>query len=98
MYSVGEVFNGDPDYMCPYQEYSPGLMNYPNFYYITNAFQSTSGSMSALVSGINQMSTTCKDTTLLGSFIENVWLSNWNDDREDLLTLCFSTTTPDFLP
>ncbi|KAK0970451.1 hypothetical protein LTR54_017953 [Friedmanniomyces endolithicus] len=71
MYTVGEVFNGDPKYMCPYQQYSPGLMNYPAYYVITQAFQSTSGSIGNLVNGINEMTGTCSDTTLLGSFLEN---------------------------
>jgi len=31
VYAVGEVFNGDPDYTCPYQEYIPGLLNYPAY-------------------------------------------------------------------
>lgn len=42
-----------------------------SYYWITQAFQSTSGSMSNLVNGINQMKDTCSDTTLLGSFLEN---------------------------
>ena len=46
-------------------------MNYPNFYTISAAFQSTSGSIANLVAGVNEMKTTCKDTTLLGSFLEN---------------------------
>jgi alpha-amylase len=71
IYAVGEVFNGDPNYLCPYQQYVPGLLNYPAYYWITQAFQSTSGSISNLVNGINQLKGTCSDTTLLGSFLEN---------------------------
>jgi alpha-amylase len=41
------------------------------YYWITQAFESTSGSISNLVNGINQMKDTCSDTTLLGSFLEN---------------------------
>jgi alpha-amylase len=26
---VGEVFNGDPSYVCPYQEFVSGVLNYP---------------------------------------------------------------------
>lgn len=29
MYTIGEVFNGDPARVCPYQGYVSGLMNYP---------------------------------------------------------------------
>ncbi|KAH8820547.1 glycoside hydrolase family 13 protein [Xylogone sp. PMI_703] len=71
VYIVGEVFNGDPNYVCPYQQYMSGMLNYPAYFWITQAFQSTSGSISNLVNGINTMKSTCSDTTLLGSFLEN---------------------------
>lgn len=41
------------------------------YYWITQAFESTSGSISNLVNGINEMKSDCADTTLLGSFMEN---------------------------
>ena len=71
IHSIGEVFNGDPNYVCPYQTYLTGVMNYPTYYTITHAFQSTSGDIGSLVNGINQMKSTCSDVTLLGSFLEN---------------------------
>ncbi|KAF2769699.1 alpha-amylase [Teratosphaeria nubilosa] len=71
LYAVGEVFNGDPTYTCPYQSYLPGVMNYPAYYYITQAFESTTGSISNLANGINAVKSDCSDTTLLGSFLEN---------------------------
>jgi alpha-amylase len=46
-------------------------MNYPMYYNITSAFASTSGSMAALSQGVETMKSTCKDVTLLGSFLEN---------------------------
>ncbi|PNS21068.1 Alpha-amylase A type-1/2 [Sphaceloma murrayae] len=71
VYAVGEVYNGDPAYSCPYQEVMDGVLNFPAYYWITQAFQSTSGNIGTLVNGINQMISTCRDTTLLGSFVEN---------------------------
>lgn len=44
---------------------------FDRYYWITQAFQSTSGSISNLYNGINTLKSTCKDTTLLGSFMEN---------------------------
>lgn len=41
------------------------------YYTLTRAFQSTSGSISDLVNGINAVKSACKDTTLTGSFLEN---------------------------
>lgn len=29
VYCVGEVFDGDPKYTCPYQSYLDGVLNYP---------------------------------------------------------------------
>jgi alpha-amylase len=46
-------------------------MNYPMYYNITSAFASTTGSISALSQGVETMKSTCKDVTLLGSFLEN---------------------------
>ncbi|CAN8099783.1 unnamed protein product [Discula destructiva] len=71
VYMIGEAFNGDPSLIIPYQQYMSGLMNYPAYYWITQAFQSTSGSISNLVNGINTMKADAIDTTLYGSFLEN---------------------------
>lgn len=76
IHTLGEVFNGDPSYTCPYQQYLYGLLNYPTYYTITQAFQSSSGSISNLANGINQVKSTCQDTTLLGSFLENHGMTN----------------------
>lgn len=71
VYVMGEVFNGDPAYVTPYQQYMSGLLNYPVYYWATQAFQSTSGSISNLVDGINTMKSDAIDTTLYGLFLEN---------------------------
>lgn len=42
-----------------------------SYYWITQAFQSTTGSIANLVTGIQSMKSDCSDTTLLGSFMEN---------------------------
>ena len=41
------------------------------YFWITQAFESTSGSISNLVNGINEVKSDCADSTLLGSFMEN---------------------------
>lgn len=86
VYCVGEVFQGDPQYTCPYQDVMDGVLNYPmyslshiyrdsmlmaSYYPLRRAFQSTSGSMSELADMINTVKSTCADSTLLGNFIEN---------------------------
>ncbi|KAJ5995875.1 hypothetical protein N7481_002852 [Penicillium waksmanii] len=67
----GEVFDGDPAYTCPYQNYLDGVLNYPIYYQLLYAFQSSSGSISDLYNMINSVASDCSDPTLLGNFIEN---------------------------
>ncbi|KUI56593.1 Alpha-amylase A type-3 [Cytospora mali] len=71
VYLVGEIFNGDPDVVTPYQQYMSGMMNYPTYYRIFQAFESTSGSISNLVDMINTMKSDATDLSLYGSFLEN---------------------------
>jgi alpha-amylase len=71
IYSVGEVFDGDPAYVCGFQNDLDGLLNYPLYYPLTAAFSSTSGSISDLVNQVNTIKSECKDSTLLGTFLEN---------------------------
>ncbi|KAJ6072642.1 hypothetical protein N7467_010727 [Penicillium canescens] len=71
VYCIGEVFDGDAHYTCPYQEVMDGLLNYPMYYPLLGAFKSTSGSMSDLYNMINTVKSTCADSTLLGNFVEN---------------------------
>ncbi|KAF1349150.1 alpha-amylase [Delphinella strobiligena] len=71
VYAVAEVYNGNEYELCPMQESIPGMLNYPAYYWITQAFESTSGSISNLVKGLSLMSALCEDTSILGSFLEN---------------------------
>ncbi|KAJ5893616.1 hypothetical protein N7495_005307 [Penicillium taxi] len=71
VYCIGEVFDGDPSYTCPYQNYIDGVLNYPVYYNLLYAFESSSGSISDLYSIISSIASTCSDPSLLGNFIEN---------------------------
>ena len=71
VYCMGEVFDGDPMYTCPYQDSLDGVLNYPLFYPLTEAFRSSSGDMGRLVSMLKVVQSRCKDPTLMGTFIEN---------------------------
>ncbi|KAL5360126.1 glycoside hydrolase superfamily [Aspergillus floccosus] len=71
VYCLGEVFSGDPAYTCPYQNYMDGVLNFPIYYQLLYAFQSSSGSMSNLYNMISTVASSCKDSTLLGNFAEN---------------------------
>lgn len=71
VFMLGEVYNGDPAQLAPYQDYMPGLLDYASYYWITRAFQSSSGSISDLASGINTLKSVARNTSLYGSFLEN---------------------------
>jgi alpha-amylase len=71
VYTVGEVFDGNPAYTCPYQSVLPGVLNYPLYYPLTSAFSSTSGSMPNLVSNLASIASQCADPTLLANVLEN---------------------------
>ncbi|KAL1883834.1 hypothetical protein VTK73DRAFT_7622 [Phialemonium thermophilum] len=71
IYMLGEVYDGDPGYVAPYQDYISGLLDYPSYYWITQAFQSTSGSIYTLANGINTLKGLARNTSVYGSFLEN---------------------------
>ncbi|PKY02692.1 family 13 alpha amylase in complex with acarbose [Aspergillus campestris IBT 28561] len=71
VYCVGEVLDGDVDNICSYQEVMDGLLNYPIYYPLINAFKAPGGSMSELASMITTVQEKCKDVNLLGSFVDN---------------------------
>ncbi|KAH8897894.1 alpha-amylase [Thozetella sp. PMI_491] len=71
VYCIGEVHDGDPSYVNSFQKSMDGVLDYPSFYSITQAFQTTKGSMGDLASGISIMKSEAMDTSLYGSFLEN---------------------------
>ncbi|RDH36480.1 alpha-amylase [Aspergillus welwitschiae] len=71
VYCVGEVDNGNPALDCPYQKVLDGVLNYPIYWQLLYAFESSSGSISDLYNMIKSVASDCSDPTLLGNFIEN---------------------------
>ncbi|KAJ5090238.1 hypothetical protein N7532_008922 [Penicillium argentinense] len=71
VYCIGEVFDGNTDYTCPYQEVIDGVLNYPIYYPLLRAFKSTDGSISSLYDMLNTVKSNCPDSTLMGTFVEN---------------------------
>ena len=69
VYSVGEVFNGDPRYVSSYQGCVDGTLNYPMYYALFNVFQK-GRSMRLIHDGINANSV-FKDVSILGNFLDN---------------------------
>ncbi|TPX18769.1 uncharacterized protein E0L32_011518 [Thyridium curvatum] len=71
VYMVGEVYEGNPDEFLPFLDVFPGLLNYPVWYWLQRAFQSTSATMTELNTGLANMRSKTTKTVYLGSFSEN---------------------------
>ncbi|KAK5999066.1 Alpha-amylase A type-1/2 [Cladobotryum mycophilum] len=81
-YCIGEVFEGDPQYVSQYAKVMPGLLNYP-MYYPMNRFYMQQGSSSDVVSMHDQITSLFPDPGALGTFVDNHdnprWLNQHND-------------------
>lgn len=73
VYAVGEVLDGNTTYVAEFQNNSmSGVFNYPVYYQLVQAFNSSSsGSMSTLAQWMQMNQQQFKDTTLLGNFLNN---------------------------
>lgn len=69
VFSIGEVFNGDPDYVSGYQGPLDATLNYPMYYKLKNAFQSGE-TMRNIHDGVDQNSV-FHDASVLGNFLDN---------------------------
>jgi alpha-amylase len=70
VYAVGEVFNGDPAYVAPFQNTAlDGILSYPMYYTIRNVFQN-GDSMTQFTQRIKDYQQ-FYDPTALGTFVDN---------------------------
>ncbi|KAI5849897.1 glycoside hydrolase superfamily [Tricharina praecox] len=70
VFSMGEVYNGDPAYVGPYQDYVTSLVNFPMYYSIQAAYASK-GSLQELVTQHDKVSSNFDRPELLGTFLDN---------------------------
>ena len=70
VYCIGEVNFGNFQLIAPYQEFVPGVLNYPLNEVLRAVFQ-IQGSMNMIQSYYQSAQTLWKDQNLLGSFIDN---------------------------
>ncbi|KAI9835519.1 MAG: hypothetical protein M1819_001970 [Sarea resinae] len=72
VYMVGEVFSNDAYFSCDYMvDALDAVLNYPMWYAMTGTFQFTNGSLEYLSYMIQNITGSCIDSTLLGTFSEN---------------------------
>ncbi|KAI1383970.1 glycoside hydrolase family 13 protein [Hypoxylon trugodes] len=86
VYTIGEVFDGDPSYVSGYASLMSGLLNYPMYYPMNNFYQQT-GSSQAIVDMYDQISSMFPDPTALGSFLDNHDNARWLNTKNDLSLL-----------
>ena len=70
VFAVGEVYHGDPKYVGPYQDYLPSVFNYPMYYTIQDVF-ANKHDMSVIPWRLQEVRSQFRDTTVLGTFIDN---------------------------
>lgn len=70
VFSIGEVFHGDPAYVGPYQDLIPSLVNFPMYYSITDSYARRI-TFQNLVNQHNSVSANFKRPELLGTFLDN---------------------------
>ncbi|KAL8684243.1 MAG: hypothetical protein Q9224_006495, partial [Gallowayella concinna] len=71
IYTLGEIASGDVRYVCPYQEYLNGVLNYPMYYQLTEFFSNSSKGTVDLVAEMQDLRFNCKDPRLMAPFSEN---------------------------
>jgi alpha-amylase len=70
VYSIGEVYSGDLGYVAAYQKYVSGLVNFPMYYAITDAY-ARRRSLWGLVSQHDRVGSSFPRPELLGTFLDN---------------------------
>ena len=72
VFSIGEVLQGDPQYVKDYTEVMDNVLDYPSWYPLIRAFTNTSGSLSELASTYTTTQSAFKNGLFTaGSFLEN---------------------------
>ncbi|KAL4760054.1 alpha-amylase [Aspergillus foveolatus] len=69
VFTMGEVYTEDTDAVCKYEEVVSGLLNYPMYGPMVQAF--TAGNMPGLAEKVRAVHSQCKDVTRLATFTEN---------------------------
>ncbi|PYH63383.1 alpha-amylase [Aspergillus vadensis CBS 113365] len=71
VFTVGEGATADAADVCPLQPSLNGLLNYPLYYILTDAFNTTNGNLSTITESISYTKGQCEDVLALGTFTAN---------------------------
>lgn len=70
VFSTAEVYLSNTTTACQWQNTAGSILNYPIYWPLTAAFESSEGDLSGLVQMMASQKTACDDPTLLGTFSE----------------------------
>ncbi|KAF2765530.1 putative alpha-amylase, partial [Teratosphaeria nubilosa] len=84
VFAMGEVMQGDDSLACEWEATIGSILNYPIYYTLTRAFESSTGSINDLTLTIESVKQNCKDPTVLGSFSENHDVARFANATDDL--------------
>ncbi|KGO45467.1 Alpha-amylase, fungi [Penicillium expansum] len=71
IFTMGEGATRDAYGYCSLQPSLSGLLNYPLYYILTEAFNTTNGDLTRIVQSIDYIRTNCEDVLPLGTFTSN---------------------------
>ncbi|EFA77339.1 putative alpha-amylase [Heterostelium album PN500] len=83
VYSVGEVYNGDVEYVASYQPVIDGLLSYPLFFVLRSVFAQQQ-SMYQIQSMLQQYNATGLHQQYLGTFIDNQDQIRFLNEQSDI--------------
>ncbi|KAK0924056.1 hypothetical protein LTR91_011542 [Friedmanniomyces endolithicus] len=83
VFATTEVYHSNDSIACQWQETAGSILNYPQYWPITSAFQSN-GDFGDLTTVIESERQNCQDTTVLGTFSENQDVPRFANHTSDL--------------
>ncbi|KAI1506243.1 glycoside hydrolase superfamily [Biscogniauxia marginata] len=86
VYTIGEVFDGNVNYLAGYADTMDGLLNYAIYYPMSRFYQQT-GSVGDLVSMHDQVTSLFPDPAALGTFLDNHDNNRWLNLKSDVALL-----------
>jgi alpha-amylase len=86
VYTIGEVWDGNPEVLAGYAGLMGGLLDY-GIYYPMNRFYQQTGSVGDLVSMHDRISSLFPDPAALGTFLDNHDNARWLSQKNDVTLL-----------
>ena len=83
VYTVGEVWDGDPDYLAGYDNLMGGLLDYATYYPMNRFYQQT-GSSQDLANMIDTVGQKFSNPAALASFLDNHDNARWLNQKNDV--------------